>query len=297
MVVGDLFVAALVFFLPTYSGPTRGGRAVREWCRCTGLAMAKLALCIAGEVRTFEHVKNRMWESVRALRADPFFAIADASSGQFRPWPFRPVDVVLVNTSHVDNRRKSYMAHTLHHCGRIIVATEIRRDQTYKWIIRMRTDTYYLFDWQQVHRMPPQTFAVWSNYIGGCSTDAAHERHCINDEWNIVPRWALEPFFFRFYEEYDAAHPFAGSLSRCPECLLGLCLWKHGFERVAYSVQIPIIRSQRDVATYTHTPRKLISLHNIVSDWRVNRSDGPARARWLPSRTGSRVHLCRRFFG
>jgi hypothetical protein len=81
-----------------------------------------------------------------------------------------------------------------------------------------------------------------------------------------MPLSALHAFFFSFYENYDARVPFEGALSTCPKCRLGYCLGKHGFEREAYPVYIPIIRSKDSLERLVLVQSKLtnISLKDIV---------------------------------
>ena len=141
---------------------------------------------------------------------------------------------------------------------------EYTRGSRYEWILRMRTDVYYDFNWVS-SPIPAQVRTVWSNYIGGCYTCAKHQRHCINDEWNILPRIALETFFVKFYEEYSARFPFQGSLSSCPECRLGWILWKNGFERQNVSVNIPIIRAGMQLPSRKYSLFPRLSLQRVVS--------------------------------
>ena len=196
-----------------------------------------------------------------SLRPDVYMAIATRET-TFLPGPLCPVTVSLVPTPALELRRKSHMAYTMKACAPMIEAGEQRRQRLYVWIIRMRTDVYYNFDWM-VGPIPQQTHAVWSNYIGGCYTCSKHVAHCINDEWNVLPRMALHTFFVDFYNEYNSWSPFKGALSRCPECLLGWILWKHGLDRRNFSVSVPIVRRASDVPNRTAFQRVL--LQNIVA--------------------------------
>lgn len=223
-------------------------------------AQTAIAVCVAGAPRTFYVVSARMAAHLHGLRPDVYMAIA-TSKQRFLPSPLCPVVVSLVPTPVLELKRKSHMAYTMKACAPMIEAGERGRQHSYSWIIRMRTDVYYDFDWVP-GPVPQQTRAVWSNYIGGCYTCSKHVAHCINDEWNVLPRLALRAFFVDFYKEYNSWTPFKGALSRCPECLLGWILWKHGLDRRNFSVSVPIVRRVSDVSNRTVFQR--VSLQNIV---------------------------------
>ena len=224
------------------------------------------AICIAGQVRTFPLVKYRMFESVKALDHDVFMAIAANATRNESAFfhPFSPANVSYVSTPKDVVRKRAHMAHTMLHCSWMIQHAELQSRGKYEWIVRMRTDVFYGFDWG-ASPVPKQVPIVWSNYVGGCNSKKNDSRRCINDEWNIIPRMSLTIFFDAFLAEYSQKHGFRGALAECPECKLGWILWRHSIDRRPYRVNIPIIRSTQKLPEPVAKPFPVVTFSDVCA--------------------------------
>ena len=136
--------------------------------------MASVAVCIAGEPRTFDFAAPGIRAHIASLTpfSNTFFSFAvnqlndtvsAAALSLFQPTEvaYRQVSIqgtlrLLVRQSHHSSKdgslerdaRAFEMAQTLNNCLTMIRRHEERVDMSYKWVMRLRTDVVYSFVWR-----------------------------------------------------------------------------------------------------------------------------------------------------
>ena len=118
--------------------------------RSTGMARKTVAVCIAGESRTFDYpdVKRNIHRSMVAplgTAVDVFFAVKESRPGEvYDASTFKLFDPVRTFSRHEQKRNELVSATTVHTpCLDMIQAQEQLQQYEYAWVLRLRTDVVY----------------------------------------------------------------------------------------------------------------------------------------------------------
>ncbi len=143
---------------------------------------------------------------IRPLGAHAYMSI----SGHLLQPPSFPIAGITVVASHnSDHLRAHRLAIAFKGCHDLITAAEARADGRYGWIIRMRTDTVPSFTWASGSVWappPPRVRIVYTTHCQGgrgrhffpgnnCAEHLPYEEPCLSDQFAVLSRAALEPYF------------------------------------------------------------------------------------------------------
>lgn len=236
----------------------------------------KIAICLVGQERTFQHPRvwmNILNQMVMPIRnsSDVFASIEPNSDSNLTSLlgilrgEFQAVNMIIRNKALMKYAIPALTAHTS--CWKMITNRERIRKFRYKWVMKLRTDVVYKQKLPHHVNFPRITnfrsSVLYAECCGSCGFPTIREKErttgtcdrykdgklgCVKDTWNLMSRLAAKYYFDRDLLERTRLKPVY-CYSPMVECLLGCVLNKNQVNVHLVKLRRKIVRNSRNVPT------------------------------------------------
>lgn len=226
----------------------------QQGCNLRGITIARhrdkrvnIAVCVAGQLRTLHYTINNIKNIIYQTKATAFLSISDSST-LVAPKLWSNI----TNSISPRGRLGEQQFEVLTWCASMISHYEETHATRFSWIVRLRTDGWYNFDWSRSEWFSPST-DLRVLYTTHCML-GAHDFHnpkgfdckamhpqqngCVSDQFGIMTRNIME-YYFRRIPYGSGKTDYAGNVlthESPPECWLSHAMKEARATQVALQV-------------------------------------------------------------